>query len=123
MKYKIFILLIFVANLLNAQKYNLGQIFNKKFQTSFISRGDNFPDFRIKKDSMGILLICLHNNIPVSDFQKRVQFSDQKIEEISQFLILNNWAHKIDEKIKPSIFIATEKDGVDLYKYAEPIAT
>lgn len=38
----------FYSKHFTSTKYNLNQIFDKKFQTIFISRGNNVPDFRDK---------------------------------------------------------------------------
>ena len=51
-------------NQTNAQTASTDQLFNKKFKGSLISSGDNFPDFPIRKDSMNLLLISLHENKP-----------------------------------------------------------
>lgn len=124
MKNKLLIAALFLTtNILYSQNYSLDQILNKKFQISLISRGDNIPDFGVKKDSLHFFLVSLHNEIPVKEFQHRVQFSDEKMEEIVTLLITKNWAHKMNGVLKPSVFIATEKDGENLYKFAEPIST
>lgn len=124
MKYKSLILiLVLFTNSVIAQNYTIDQVFEKRFQISFISRGDNLPDFKVKRDSMNLFLVSLHNGISEKEFQKKLNYSNQKMDEIIQLLTTKNWLHKVDGKFKPSVFIATEKDGEKLYKYAEPIST
>lgn len=116
----ILLTLIFIKS--HAQAYSIDEVFSKKFQSKLISRGDNFPDFRISKDSMYLFLVCLHNHIPESEFQKRMKFDNQRMDKIIQLLKQKNWLHEIDNQIKPSVFIATENDGKRLYKYAKPLS-
>ena len=123
MKLKLLILLfssIFIKS--HAQTYNIDEVFRKTFQIGFISIGNNFPDFNISKDSMNLLLICLHNDIPITEFQKKVEFDDKKMQDIIEFLKTKNWLHEFNNEIKPSTFIATKYDGEKLYKYAKPIS-
>jgi len=101
-------------------KINL--MFPKHIQHALISKGDNFPDFNPAKDSIDYFLFSLHNKISVEDFKKKTNFSDKKIDEIEKLLKSKNWLHDIGNTIKPSIFIATQKDGEILYEYALPLA-
>ena len=105
-----------------SQKYSIDEVFNKKYIGSVISKGDNFPDFGVRNDSMNLFLICLHNDITQAEFQKKVKFDNQKMQNVIQLLKTKNWLHEVDNKIKPSIFIATKYDGEALYKYAKPIS-
>lgn len=97
-------------------------LFEIKIEHSLISRGNNFPDFRYSKDSMDLFLIALHENIPISDFEEKTKFTIEKIDEIEKLLETKNWLHFIDNKPKPSVFIATKKDGKKLFKSSIPIA-
>jgi len=100
----------------------INQLFNKKFEHSLISRGNNFPDFRYSKDSMDLFLISLHENISIADFQKKTKFSTEKIKKIEKLLESKNWLHFINGKPKPTVFIATQKDGEKLFQSSIPIA-
>ena len=104
------------------EKISLDSILNRKFERSIISRGDNIPDFNIKKDKKDLFLVALHNDISIKDFQEKVYFSNDKIDSIISLLESKNWLHEIDGKFKPTVFIATKEDGEKLYKYAEPIS-
>lgn len=101
---------------------SLEEIFNRKFQQSLISRGDNFPDFSLRKDYKNLLLVALHNDIPIENFKSRVEFSDSKMDSIINLLVTKNWLHKIDGKYKPTIFVATKEDGEKLYEYSNPLS-
>jgi len=106
-----------------AQTYSIDEVFSKNFQTSFISRGNNLPDFKIAKDSMNLLLVCLHNGISIAEFQSKVNFDDPKMQNIILLLKSKNWLHEFNNEIKPSVFIACKHDGEMLYKYAKPISS
>lgn len=117
------IFLVFFISTANAQKKNnIDEVFKLNFEKHFISKGDNFPDFSTKKDSIGKLLIALHKGFSVEDFQTYTQFNDTKIKEIISLLESKNWLHKIDMKYKPTVFIADAQDGELLYEYAKPIS-
>ena len=97
-------------------------IFKTKLDHSLISKGNNFPDFRPSKDSMDLFLIALHENISISEFKKKTGFTNEKISKIEKLLEAKNWLHFVENKPKPSVFIATQKDGEKLFNYAIPIA-
>lgn len=118
----LFIVFLIFNSKLNAQTIKLDDIFNRKFERSFISQGDNFPDFRTNKDSMQLFLIALHNNISIKDFQSKTGFNDERMKSIISLLESKNWLHKINSNYKPSIFIATKEDGQKLYEFAKPIS-
>lgn len=87
-----------------------------------ISRGDNFPDFKIKKDSLDKFLFALHKGFSPKDFKDYVRFSDEKMNLSIALLESKNWLHKVNNQYKPTVFIADEKDGELLYKYAKSIS-
>ncbi len=103
----------------NIKRINL--LFEKKFEHSLISRGNNFPDLRPSKDSMDLFLIALHENIPISDFKKKTKFTNEKISKIEKFLETKSWLHFVENKPKSSVFIAIQKDGEKLFKSSIPI--
>jgi hypothetical protein len=113
---------LFICDYSNAQKIGLNDIFKRNYQRSFISNGDNLADFLIKKDSMDFFLVSLHDDVSINEFQIRTGFSLKKVQEIMTFLESKKWLHKVDDKYRPTIFIATQEDGVKLYKYAKPIS-
>ncbi|OFX58808.1 MAG: hypothetical protein A2046_05540 [Bacteroidetes bacterium GWA2_30_7] len=108
--------------IVSQENINLNDILSRKFQQMFISRGDNFPDFSLTEDKRNLFLVALHNDITVEDFQSKVNFNKEKIDSIINLLESKRWLHKIDEKYKPTVFIATKEDGDKLYEYAEPIS-
>jgi len=117
------IISFFFIGILNAQKQNeIDKIFKLNIERSMISKGNNFPDFDVKKDSMDRFLIALHKNFTVKDFQNYTKFDDEKIASIISLLESKNWLHKINNEYKPTVFIADAKDGELLYKYAKPIS-
>lgn len=104
------------------EKTKIDNIFSKQFQYSMISRGDNFPDFSVRKDSIDFLLFCLHEDLPLEAFMKKSGFDQDKVNNITSFLESKNWLYKVGNVYKPSIFIASEADGDTLYKYATSIS-
>lgn len=114
------IFLLFGKNI-NAQN-KIDDIFKLKIEQSLISRGDNFPDFKTKKDSLDIFLFALHKGFSPADFQKYTKFSDEKMTSLITLLESKNWLHKINNQYKPTVFITDAKDGELLYKYAKPIS-
>jgi len=107
---------------INPKNDKIDLLFEKKFEHSLISRGNNFPDFRYSKDSMDLFLISLHENITTTDFQKKTNFSTAKIKKIEKLLESKNWLHYVNEKPKPTVFIATQRDGEKLFESSIPIA-
>ncbi|OXB05007.1 hypothetical protein [Flavobacterium pectinovorum] len=117
----LFILLLLFGKNLTAQN-KIDTIFKIKIERAMISRGDNFPDFRIKNDSLDKFLFALHKGFSPKDFQEYVKFSDEKMASASVLLESKNWLHKVNNQYKPTVFIADAKDGELLYKYAKPIS-
>ncbi|TRX63203.1 hypothetical protein, partial [Flammeovirga kamogawensis] len=88
----------------NTENSKIDLLFESNFEHSLISRGNNFPDFQYKKDSMDFFLISLHQNIPISDFKKRAKLTDNQINKIKKLLETKNWLHYTNGKPKPSVF-------------------
>lgn len=124
MKEIIFVLMLSLTfHVVSAQKNtDINKVFNTKFEHGLISKGDNFPDFYVDKDSIDYLLFCLHENISISAFKGNTNFDDEKINNITSFLISKNWLHTVNSLYKPTIFIASDNDGKALYEYAIPIS-
>jgi hypothetical protein len=106
-----------------AQTSALDALAGKRFGMPIISRGDNVPDFEPMKDGMLLLLVALHKDIPVSDFQAKMGFGPEKMDGILRFLEGKNYLHRLDGRLEPSIFIADADDGRRLFERAQPIAT
>lgn len=115
------IICLLLGKYINAQN-KIDAIFKLKIEQSLISRGDNFPDFRTDKDSLDIFLFALHKGFSPDDFQKYTKFSDEKMSRLTTLLESKNWLHKVNNKYKPTVFIADAKDGELLYKYAKLIS-
>jgi hypothetical protein len=121
MNKKAFILIIIISNI--SMLVTAQAILQRNFDGAMISRGDNSPDFSLRKDSAKFLLVYLHENLPVTKFQQDTKFDDETVNQTIALLKEKNWLHEIDGRLYPTVFIATEKDGEDLYKYAEPISS
>ena len=105
-----------------AQSSALDALAAKRFGMPIISRGDNIPDFEPTKDGMHLLLVALHKDIPVADFQAKMGFDREKMDGILRFLESKNYLHRVDGRLEPSIFIADADDGRRLFERAQPIA-
>ncbi|MBK0370662.1 hypothetical protein [Flavobacterium agrisoli] len=125
MKLKIilFVLIFYTGKIWGQEKNRIDYIFKLKIEQALISRGDNFPDFRVKKDSLDKFLFALHKGYSVTDFQKYTNFSNEKISSLLSLLQNKNWLHKINNEYKPTVFIADANDGKLLYQYAKPISS
>lgn len=116
--------MIFIGCKDNDDKYvdEIQRIFKTEYEHSLISRGDNFPDFYVQEDSLDYYLICLHHNIPTEEIIKQTNFTKEKIDNINKLLLEKNWLKFVNDKPKPTIFIADEKDGKYLYEKSTPIS-
>jgi DNA-binding MarR family transcriptional regulator len=122
MKIIVILLALSTTTVLQAQKINFSNFFERRYSNALISKGNNKPDFKIEKDSMNYFLIGLHVGLSVEELKQRLSFTQEKVDSIINFLETKNYIHKIDSMIKPSIFIATVQDGKKLYKYVKPIS-
>lgn len=118
-----FVLFFTFGAMVQAQyESKIDKLFSTNLEHALISRGDNFPNFRIAQDSLDYLLLAIHQNIPLAEFGEKTKFNDAKIKKILSFLESKNWASVIEEQYKPTVFIADAQDGEQLYKYASPIS-
>lgn len=97
-------------------------LLGRKFQRSMISRGDNVPDFSIKKDSADFLLVYLHKDKSLSEFKKDTKLDDETVNKTIALLKSKDWLAEKNGKLKPTVFIATTEDSKKLYHYAKPIS-
>jgi hypothetical protein len=100
----------------------LNNIFSTKYEHSIISKGDNLPNFDRRKDSIALFLVALHENIEPGEFQEKANWTDEVLEERIQFLIDRGWLMEDDRGIRPTIFIASDHQGQDLFKHGLPLS-
>ncbi|MGH1363766.1 MAG: hypothetical protein ACRBF0_09425 [Calditrichia bacterium] len=100
---------------------SLNEIFSSKYEHSLISRGDNFPDFRSRKDSIDLFLVSLHHKIDVKSFQKKAGWTDSLTQNKIDLLTSKNWLHNKDD-LRPTVFIASNAEGLKLMELAKPIS-
>ena len=100
----------------------LDHIFNSQYEYSIISKGDNLPNFDRRKDSLGIFLVTLHEQIAPEMFQKRAGWSDENLQEKIQFLIDRGWLIDDDKGLRPTVFIASDQQGKELFQYGRSLA-
>lgn len=118
---------IFLVLLLNSCKNEqnspnkIGEIFTTRYEHSQISKGDNFPDFNPKQDSIDLLLVAIHEKVDIKEFQKAAGWTDDKLKEKIKFLRLKNWLSS-DEILKPTVFITSVRQSDELYGYARPLS-
>jgi len=111
------------SNAQNPSRDLLSNIFTNTYRQSIISKGDNLPDFDRKKDSINLFLVALHERFEPADFQKKAGWSEEKLKANTQFLINKGWLVDDGKRLKPSVFIATDRQGAELYNYGKPLAS
>jgi hypothetical protein len=85
--------------------------------------GSNFPDFYIGKDSLGKLLISLHNNMSPQKFQRSYQWTEEAYNKSISFLETKNFVKKLSAgRYVPTCMVITAADGEALLKHADPLA-
>lgn len=127
MKSKLFFLLVavFIAGRCNGQdpaQKLLDTIFKSRYSTPIISRGDNRPDFDRRKDSVHFFLVALHERIDPEKFREKAGWSEDMMKDKIQFLKSKNWLLEDEKELKPTVFIASAKQGTVLYRYGKPLA-
>jgi hypothetical protein len=104
------------------QVNKLDHIFKASYKHYIISKGDNRPDFDRKKDSIDLFLVALKNGITTDEFKKKAGWSDEKLKAKIRLLTEKGWLTTINNRLCPTVFIASEEDGKLLYDYAKPLA-
>jgi DNA-binding MarR family transcriptional regulator len=121
-KYIFYVVAVALAMATGCKEVENIPILERKFGRSIISRGDNIPDFDIRKDSANFLLIYLHENKSLSEFKEDTKLDDETVNKTIALLKSKDWLTEKDGKLKPSVFVVTAKDGEKLYRYAQKIS-
>ena len=98
------------------------QIDPSTYEQGLISRGDNRPDFDAKDPAIKTLIISLHLRVPPEEFQKTYGWSREKYLEQVRFLISKNYAYEKEGKFYSSCMVVPDREGRDLFQYAEPLS-
>jgi hypothetical protein len=117
--------ILFTISCSNSQESSqelLNTIFSNRYSTPIISQGDNRPDFDRRRDSINLFLIALHERIDPEKIQEKAGWSDEMMKEKIQFLIDKGWLLDDEKGLKPTIFIVSENQGKELFKYGKPLA-
>ncbi|MEJ2162942.1 MAG: hypothetical protein P8X60_06385, partial [Robiginitalea sp.] len=92
------VLWVALSAICNAQEGDAGisidSLFERKYQHKLISSGDNFPNFRVRKERQDVLLVALHMGIPLEEIQSKMGFSKVKADSIIKALETSSWVHK-----------------------------
>jgi hypothetical protein len=112
-----------VANNQKSPVEKLDHIFTARYRQPIISRGDNLPDFDRRKDSINLFLVALHQKIKPSLFQKKAGWSDELMKEKIRLLTEKGWLANDAKGLRPTVFIVSEEQGIELFKYGIPLAT
>lgn len=122
-KLSILIIILFIISCKNKTGNDeINSIFNSHFEHSLISKGDNFPDFNQYKDSIDLFLVSLHKGVSTESFKNKVNWSDSTLNKKIDLLLDKNWLNNRNDKLYPTIFIATEKEGLQLYEFSNKIS-
>ena len=100
----------------------LNHIFSTKYEHSIISKGDNLPNFDRRKDSIALFLVALHEDIEIKQFQEKANWTDEVLEERIQFLLDRGWLIEDDQGLRPTVFIASDQQGQDLFRHGLPLS-
>ncbi|AZQ64725.1 hypothetical protein EI427_21105 [Flammeovirga pectinis] len=124
MKSKLSLLIIILIISCNNETKNqeLNSILNSHLEHSLISRGNNFPDFNPYKDNVDLFLISLHKGIPTNSFKNKVNWNDSILNKRIELLLEKNWVNKRNNKLYPSIFIASHIEGLQLYEFSNKVS-
>ena len=127
MKTKTFLLLamLLAGSCDNNQKSSqdmLDHIFTTQYRHPMISKGDNLPDFDRRKDSINLFLVALHEKIKPEVFQKKAGWTDELMKEKIRLLTEKGWLANDDKGLRSTVFIASDEQGKELYKYGIPLA-
>lgn len=98
------------------------QIDPSTYEPGMISRGDNRPDFDTKDRGIKTLIVSLHTRVPPEEFQATYNWSPEKYLEQISFLISKNYAHEKGGKFYPNCMVIPDREGKDLFRYAEPLS-
>ncbi len=98
------------------------QIDPSSYEQGLISRGDNRPDFDTKDPGIKTLIVSLHLRVPPEEFQRTYSWSPEKYLEQVRFLISKNYAYEKDGKFYSSCMVVPDREGRDLFQYAEPLS-
>ena len=118
MKKSFCLLLLFLCCLLPA----FPQIDPSTYEQGLISRGDNRPDFDTNDRDIKTLIVSLHLRVPPEEFQATYSWSPEKYLEQIRFLISKNYAYERGGKFYSSCMVVTDREGKDLFQYAEPLS-
>lgn len=119
----ILLISIFIISCENkTENENINSIFDSHFEHSLISRGDNFPNFNQYKDSIDLFLVSLHKGISSESFKNKVNWSDSILNEKIKLLLDKNWIHKKNKSLYPTVFIASHKEGLELFKFSTKVS-
>jgi len=97
-------------------------ILERKIQRSMISRGDNVPDFSIRKDSADFLLFYLHKNKSLAEFKEDTKLDDETVNNTITLLKSKDWLIEKNGKLYPTVFLATVEDAKKLYQYSKKLS-
>lgn len=97
-------------------------ITNSTFEIKQISRGNNNPDIDISKDSLDLLLVCLHYNIPINEIEENFNWDNTTTKKNTGLLMENGLLKEEKEIYIPTIGIFPLKKGNGLIEKSLKIA-
>ncbi len=98
------------------------QIDPSTYERGLISRGDNKPDFDTEDRGIKTLIVSLHLGVSPEAFQATYSCSPGKYLEQIRFLMGKNYVHEKGGRFYPSCMVVTDREGKDLFRYAEPLS-
>lgn len=75
---------------------------------------DEDPNIDFQKNYYSLFLVCIKYNLPLSYYKSRTKLSDKRINEIIKYLEFSKYISVKENKINLRIFIADEKDKMQI---------
>ncbi len=91
------------------------------YQKNIIAEGDNRPDFALSGDREK-LIVSIHDRIQPEVFRNNNNWSLEKYNQEVSFLESKGFLKKTGDKVMTTCMVVNHEDGMNLYKYAEPIS-
>jgi predicted DNA-binding transcriptional regulator len=99
----------------------LDDILDSTFRVYQIS-GFDAPNIDIKQDSLAQFLVALHYNIPISEIERKLEWSPETTESHIDALIQNKLLARNGDDLQPTLGIFTQERGNLMEKKAQNVA-
>jgi hypothetical protein len=114
------LLLLFSFGCLFGQTVSIEKILSESYEFKMISKGNNFPNLNLRKDSLTSIVVLLHNNISINEIQAYFGWQKEHIEKKVNKLIQSNFLKKDSlGNLKPNVFVCSMEEEKKLKNQLE----